>query len=169
MGQSSRESTASEHRAFHARIGLNQHLTWRRTLVLAGRGDPGPGPLPAHPPCPLCGGRASVLEDFPNRGCWWYCVDCRFGGDSIELLAAVRDTPVAETIRHHRKEFDVPDSDFEPGIANYLTYYVGARAAMAGYVRQCSAQVFVAVIAVNHFRLVNARIEAARPCADQRR
>ena len=29
--------------------------------------------------------------------------------------------------------------------------------------------IFVAVIAVNHFRLVNARIEAARPCADQRR
>lgn len=29
--------------------------------------------------------------------------------------------------------------------------------------------IFVAAIAVNHFRLVNARIEAARPCADQRR
>ena len=29
--------------------------------------------------------------------------------------------------------------------------------------------IFVAVIAVNHFRLVNAHIEAARPCADQRR
>lgn len=29
--------------------------------------------------------------------------------------------------------------------------------------------IFVVVIAVNHFRLVNARIEAARPCADQRR
>lgn len=29
--------------------------------------------------------------------------------------------------------------------------------------------IFVAAIAANHFRLVNARIEAARPCADQRR
>lgn len=29
--------------------------------------------------------------------------------------------------------------------------------------------IFVAAIAVNHFRLVNARVEAARPCADQRR
>lgn len=29
--------------------------------------------------------------------------------------------------------------------------------------------IFVAAIAVNHFRLVNARVEAARPCVDQRR
>lgn len=27
--------------------------------------------------------------------------------------------------------------------------------------------IFVAVIAANHFRLVNARIESARPCADR--
>lgn len=68
---------------------MSAALPWKEVLSLLEIASPDHA-LPAAVQCPLCRRHnALILADVVQGGQWYWCGDCRFGGDLIELCGAV--------------------------------------------------------------------------------
>jgi len=77
---------------------FNSKVAWNRLLNALNVKTPR-GLLPCFVECPLCHKQNfNVYRDIVCGGEWYFCQDCRWGGDSIELAAKVWDVDLATAL-----------------------------------------------------------------------
>lgn len=78
--------------------------------------------------CPICKKiKLLIMPDYNNSGYWHYCINCKSGGDIIELAAKVLKMPIYETIKHLNNKKIINVYIDQIIITNYINLYLKRR------------------------------------------
>lgn len=83
---------------------------------------------PAYVECPM-GPHNLIIYKHPAEGYWFFCPECNFAGDAIELVQAAKRLSTQEAVRllTSKSAFSLPTIEVEHRYQSYIDYYINSR------------------------------------------